>query len=261
MRTVIPYKPMTKLGIVLTLISLGVTAEVLVRVDLIDGRFFPPPSAVLKNIFFLLVWDPDFQQHMGASTRRFLMGTGVAFAVSMIALLVTITTPFARGLMNGLVAVLYPLPKSALLPFFFLLFGLTGAAHVALIGLGVATLLLTSLDAGLLRLEQAGYLGLARSLRISQTDYVFKVVLPGLVPELLHGLKLGMSHGLVLLMVTEMIATRFGLGVFMWTSWDQFKITDLYSVFYLLSLAGFSLFTVFGALAEAAGASQRGLSA
>lgn len=237
----------------------GLALEVATRSHLLDTRFFPAPTDVLVNLGRLLFLSSDFQLHLEASLLRLTLGVLLACTTSFFVLIAAALNPVARQIMNGLTALLYPLPKSALLPFLFLLVGLTNFSHIMLIALGCATLILTSLDSGLTRLRQAGYLELARVLGLSPFQCLLKVILPGLVPEVLNGLKLGVSYSIVLLIVSEMMATRYGLGVIMWTSWDQFKIVDLYSIFYLLSFSGLLLFGFFGTLAEAAAEPQRGL--
>lgn len=241
------------------LFIIGLALEIATRFSFIDTRFFPAPSVVLENLGQLLFFSADFQLHLEASFFRLSLGVLLACVVSLFILIAAALSPIARQFMNGIAALLYPLPKSALLPFLFLLIGLSNLSHIVLIALGCATLLLTTLDAGLTRLRQAGYLELARILGLSPFQRLRKVILPGLVPEILNGLKLGVSYSLVLLIVSEMMATRYGLGVLMWTSWDQFKIIDLYSIFYLLSFSGLLLFEFFGTLAEAAAEPQRGL--
>ena len=244
---------------IVVLFIIGLALEVATRIHLIDTRFFPVPTVVLGNLSQLLFFNADFRLHLEASFLRLSLGVLLACATSILVLVAAALSPLARHFMNGFTALLYPLPKSALLPFLFLLVGLSNLSHIILIALGCATLLLTTLDAGLTRLRQAGYLELARVLGLSKRQLLAKVVLPGLVPEILNGLKLGVSYSIVLLIVSEMMATRYGLGVMMWTSWDQFKIVDLYSVFYLLSFSGLLLFGFFGFWAEVAAEPQRGL--
>lgn len=241
------------------LFMIGLALEVATRGHIIDTRFFPVPTVVLGNLSQLLFFNADFRLHLEASFLRLSLGVLLACGTSLFVLIAAALSPLARQFMNGFTALLYPLPKSALLPFLFLLVGLSNLSHIILIALGCATLLLTTLDSGLTRLRQAGYLELARVLGLSRRQLLVKVVLPGLVPEVLNGLKLGVSYSIVLLIVSEMMATRYGLGVMMWTSWDQFKIVDLYSVFYLLSFSGLLLFGLFGFLAEVAAEPQRGL--
>lgn len=241
------------------LFLIGLALEVATRFHFVDTRFFPAPTVVLKNLGQLFLFNADFRLHLEASFFRLSLGVLLACATSLLVLIASALSPTARQFMNGITALLYPLPKSALLPFLFLLIGLNNLSHIVLIALGCATLLLTTLDAGLTRLRQAGYLELARVLGLSRRQLLSKVVLPGLVPEVLNGLKLGVSYSIVLLIVSEMMATRYGLGVLMWTSWDQFKIVDLYSVFYLLSGSGLLLFGLFSFLAEVSAEPQRGL--
>lgn len=247
------------LGFLLVLLLL---LEIGARLGGLDARFFPPPSSVIPRMLELFM-DRDigasgsFHAHLIASASRF--GIAMVFSIA-ISLFLTIAAGLGskfRILMSALIGFLYPLPKSALFPLFLIVFGLGGGAHIAMITLGAVALMLATGLAGLQRLEATGYMELARILKLEPRTVVRKILLPGLLPEFMHGLKLGASYGLVLLIVSEMLVTRFGLGVFLWSAWDQFKILDLYAVMYLISGLGFLIFGIFDMLGEKFADSQR----
>jgi ABC-type nitrate/sulfonate/bicarbonate transport system permease component len=83
------------------------------------------------------------------------------------------------------------------------------------------------------------------------------VTLPGLVPDFVQGLKLGSSYALVLMVVTEMMMTRQGLGVMLWAAWDNFRIVELYSILYLICFLGVGIFVMMETLGEWAMEFQR----
>lgn len=248
-------------GLVL-LVAILLVMELASRFGALDPKFFPPPSSVMSRVIELLK-DQDvgasgsFHEHLIASASKF----GAAIVVSVvISLILTIAAGLSRTfrtVVSGIIGFLYPLPKSAVFPFLLIVFGIGGGAHVALIALGAIALMLATAVAGLQRLEAAGYMEIVRILKLKPSAIVRKVLLPGLLPEFMHGLKLGASYGLVLLIVSEMLVTRFGLGVFLWSAWDQFKVLDLYAVLYLISGLGFVIFGVFDALGEKFADSQR----
>ena len=237
------------------LLALLIFLEIGARLGGWDARFFPTPSSVLGRMFELFMErdagaSGSFHEHLMASASRFGIALGLSITMSVILTIGAGLSSRFRVLMSALIGFLYPLPKSALFPLFLIVFGLSGGAHVAMIALGAVALMLATGLAGLQRLEAAGYMELVRILKIKPLTIVRKVLLPGLLPEFMHGFKLGASYGLVLLIVSEMLVTRFGLGVFLWSAWDQFKVLDLYAVIYLISGLGFLIFGVFDALGE-----------
>ncbi len=236
--------------------------EVASRFGALDPRFFPPPSAVIGRVGELLLnrdvgASGDFHQHLAASATKFGVALLIAAMASLVLTVIAGLNKTFRTLVSGVIGFLYPLPKSAVFPFLLLVFGIGGGAHIALIAMGAVALMLATAVAGLQRLEAAGYMEIVRILQLKTGAVVRKVLLPGLLPEFMHGIKLGASYGLFLLIVSEMLVTRFGLGVFLWAAWDQFKVLDLYAVLYLISGLGFVIFGVFDALGEKFADSQR----
>ncbi len=233
-------------------------AEVGVRFLGWDSRFFPAPSTILARLT-LMLQEPSFREHVLASGIRWSLGLCIAMLLSVALVVLASLWSGARSFLNALVGLLTPLPKSAVFPMFLLLFGIEGAGHVALITMGASSLILATLLAGLVRLEAVGYLPLARALSLNRWRTLVRVILPGLVPDFIQGLKLGSNYALVLVVVSEMMMTRKGLGVVLWASWDNFRIVDLYAVLYLICLIGMATFVVFEHLNEWAMDYQKGV--
>jgi ABC-type nitrate/sulfonate/bicarbonate transport system permease component len=229
---------------------------------LLDPRYFPRPSTALSRLFSLAINNEvtnsgTFYEHLLASCMRFAAGVSIASAVSFLLVMGSGISVTAKNMSSAVIGFLYPLPKSAVFPLLLLVFGINNGAHIALIVLGSVAMMLATSLAGLQRLEAAGYLELARAMKLNRRMTIRKVLIPGLLPEFMHSLKLGLSYGLVLLLVGEMIVTRQGVGVLLWAAWDQFNFVDLFAVFYLISLTGFMIFGLFDWLGEKFSASQR----
>ena len=237
-------------------------AETLGRMGVIDARYFPFPSNAIRRMVQLVATNEDsssglFREHLAASAWRFSNGVILSLAISLVLTMASGFSEISKRLSSAIIGFLYPLPKSAVFPLLLLVFGLNDGAHIALITMGSVAIMLATTLAGLQRLEAAGYMEVARILKIRPWITVTKILLPGLLPEFTHGIKLGASYALVLLLVGEMIVTRQGVGVFLWAAWDQFNILDLYAMFYLVSLIGFLLFGIFDYLGERFSDSQR----
>lgn len=238
------------------------TAEALGRLGQFDTRFFPLPSQALLRLAQLIANNEDsssglFREHLTASAWRFSNGVAISIVITLFLTVLSGTSETVQRLSSAIIGFIYPLPKSAVFPFLLLLFGVKDGAHIALIAMGAVAVMLATTLAGLQRLEASGYLEIARVLKIDPWVRIRKILLPGLLPEFMHGIKLGASYALVLLLVGEMIVTRQGVGVFLWAAWDQFNMIDLYAIFYLISATGFVLFGMFDYLGERFSDSQR----
>ena len=244
------------------LVAILVATEIACVVGLLDPHFFPRPSTVISRLFQLfseneITFSGRFLEHVWASTERLLLALAGASIMTLILSIRAGLNEHIRRFLGAIIGFLYPLPKSAVLPLMLLVFGIDGTAQIVLTMIGAVTFMLATIFAGLNRLEASGYLEISRILHLRTKTKVLRVLLPGLLPEFMHGFKLGASYAIVILIVSEMIATRLGVGVLLWASWDQFKILDLYAMLYLICGTGFLIFDLFDFLGEHFVDSQR----
>jgi NitT/TauT family transport system permease protein len=56
-----------------------------------------------------------------------------------------------------------------------------------------------------------------------------KVILPGALPNIFTGLRLGMGMALILVFITEIEATKAGLGFLLWESFQLMETKDVFA--------------------------------
>lgn len=217
--------------------------EISARAHWVDTRFFPGPVTILLG-----GWDAFFVPgaklpgHTLASLGRLGLGVLIAAPAATLLGLAMGLHGGIRGFFAPLVAVLYPVPKLAVYPLLLILFGLGAASKVAIIAFGVFFLVLLQVLHGVDRLRGLGYFDLARVYRIPWWRTTFQIAFLGIRPELLEGLKTGFGYGLVMMVAGEFTLAQTGIGVFMWTGWDQYRILDVYIGLFLVSLLGLAAF-------------------
>src|SRR5438128_9707652 len=128
---------------------------------------------------------------------------------------------------DPLVAATYPIPKSALFPLFILWFGLGETSKVMTIMIGVVFLVLINTVTGVKAIDPV-LLKAARDLGANQRQIFTKVVIPGALPNIFTGLRLGAGMALILVFITEIEATKAGLGFLLW---EAFQLLDTKQVF------------------------------
>ena len=110
-----------------------------------------------------------------------------------------------------LVRMLYPLPKSALIPMMALWLGFGDASKIVLIFLGCTLPVAISAYNGARGVDRT-LVWSARALGASRTRTLFDVVMPGALPELMSGIRIALATSFILLVSSEFIAARKGLG-------------------------------------------------
>jgi NitT/TauT family transport system permease protein len=142
----------------------------------------------------------------------------------------------------------YPIPKLAIMPLILLIFGLGESSKVFTIGIGVFYLVVINSMAGVLHIEKI-YLDVAKNFGASRKDFYLTVALPGALPMIFTGLKLGMGMALILVVAAEMSAAKAGVGWMIWRAYDMFAIEQMFVALMVLSVLGY-LFSILLDIAE-----------
>lgn len=128
---------------------------------------------------------------------------------------------------------LYSLPKITLYPVILLIFGLSvpgkvtfGAIH------GVLPVALLTMAA--IRNIPPVYLKSARTLHLSHWQIVTKVMLPATLPEVVAGLRIGLTVTLLGVLLAEMFASEHGLGFLIVNAMALLQTKEMISVVIVL---------------------------
>ncbi len=65
--------------------------------------------------------------------------------------------------------------------------------------------------------------------------------MPGALPVIMTGFKLGIGIGLILIAIAEMIGAKSGLGYMIWTAWETFSVEQMYVGLFTIAIIGFVL--------------------
>ena len=114
-------------------------------------------------------------------------------------------------LLGPLVELFYPLPKSALIPITVFWLGFGDGSKILLIFLGCMLPVAVGAYNGARSSEQV-LLWSARSMGAGRLRVLWDVVVPSALPELLNGIRTALALSFVLLVLSELISSRKGLG-------------------------------------------------
>jgi NitT/TauT family transport system permease protein len=204
--------------------------EALVRLGALDSRFFPAPSSIVGT-FYALTFPPTSQpgllEHIVTSLGRagvgFLLGAIPALAIGA----VMGSVPLVRAAMQPIVGALYPVPKVAILPLVMLLFGLGEQSKWVIIAIGVFFQVLIATAAGVANIERI-YFDVGRSFGANRLQMYLTIAIPGALPLIFAGIRLGWGVALLLLVTAEMVASKQGVGFLIWQSWQTFAVEEMY---------------------------------
>ena len=215
--------------------------ELAVRVGLADARFFPPPSRIFSTLV-TLTQSGELWKNTWASLQRLFWG---ALIGGIPALLLGISMGIYRPLraaIEPLVAATYPVPKSAILPLILLIFGLGEASKIAMVAIGVFYPVLINAVAGVLQISRI-YLDVGKNFGASRWRVLTTIALPGALPLIMTGLKLGIGMGLILIAIAEMVGAKSGLGYMIWNAWEILSVETMYVGLLVIAVLGY-IFTL-----------------
>ena len=220
------------------LLLLAVAWEAVTRVGLVPISALPPLDSVAAA-WFELAASGDLWSNGVASMSRGAAGLALAIGVgSLVGVLMAWYVPI-RIAVNPIVQFFYPMPKSALIPVMVLWLGFGDASKIVTIFIGCLLPITLSAFNGARGTEQV-LIWSARSMGASRWRVLWEVVFPSALPELLSGIRTALALSFVLLVASELIVARRGLGYMIGWLGDGGAYDAMFAVVLTVALLGFA---------------------
>lgn len=203
----------------------------------IDTRFFPSPSAIFAQAGDMIA-SGELWTDFSISLQRIAVGYFIgAVPGILVGLAMGLFSPI-RALIQPIVDATFPIPKIAVLPLFIMVFGLGEQSKYAIIATAVIYLVLINTVAGVRNIDKI-YLDVGKNFGASKWMMFMDIALPGALPLIVAGLKLGMGVALLVIVSAEFVGARSGIGYLIWTSWQVFQVEKMYVGLLVSALLGF----------------------
>ena len=219
------------------LVLLALAWEASARSGLVSTLALPPLSAVVAAWIDLLR-DGELISNGAASLWR--AGAGLFLAIGIGATLGIFMAWWrpVNVVLSPLVEMFYPMPKSALIPVTVLWLGFGNGSKILLILLGCMLPVTIGAFNGARSSEQA-LVWSARSMGANRLRMVWDVVVPSAMPELLNGIRTALALSFILLVSSELIAAREGLGYLIGFLGASGTYDAMFAVVLTVALLGF----------------------
>jgi ABC-type nitrate/sulfonate/bicarbonate transport system permease component len=205
----------------------------------IDTRFFPAPSSILEKMVSLLR-SGELARHTITSLERLFWGVILGGVPALLLGIVMGLNRPVRALVEPLIAALYPIPKSSIVPLALLIFGLGEGSKVFMVAVGVFFPVIINATTGVLEINKV-YLEVGKNFEASRWNTFRTIAFPGALPVIMTGIRLGIGMGLVLIAVAEMIGAKSGLGFMIWNAWEIFSVEQMYVGLFVIALIGVAI--------------------
>lgn len=201
------------------------------------AAMFPPIHDIIVTGIDLILHDIEFRKSVVYSVSNVYIGTGIAFAGSVVIASGMSLSRHAESILWLPVDILRNISALALYPLFIVLFGLGRDAHIAIIVWNTwANVLLVTYKA-LLSVSpdvlEAAQLDGATNFQLFQYMKV-----PLVMPDVLLSVRVSFGLGWFAILVSEMLGGTTGLGYMIMTYSNAFDFPRMYATIIVTSLSG-----------------------
>jgi ABC-type nitrate/sulfonate/bicarbonate transport system permease component len=214
--------------------------------------FFPPPTQIAERAVELWLSGPPSRLFLGdgvfqdilPSLFRLLAGFSLAIACG-----ITLGTLIGRSrrisdYLDPSLQFLRAIPGPALVPVFILLLGTESTMRITLIAFGsVWPVLLNTIEGT--RTVEPVQLDTAAAFKLPRGALLWRIILPAAMPKIFAGMRISLALAVILMVVSELIASTNGIGYRIQNAQIVFLLTDMWCGIVLLAFIGYILNRVF----------------
>ncbi len=209
---------------------------------LLRSDYFPSPFSLALN-FKVLIEEGELMIHIGATFYRLSLSFLLASLPGIILGLLMGLSITVRLALEPFVNSLYAIPKIALLPLMMMALGIGEGSLIVTSAITAFFQISITTMAGVMSIDKV-LLEAARNYGATGWRLFLKVILPGTLPFIFTGLRLGLGLSLILVIAVELAAAKVGLGALIWISWQVLRIKHMYCT--LIVIGSIGLFVTHG---------------
>ncbi len=207
--------------------------------------FFPTPLDIARRAVDLWLSGPASRLFLSdgvfkdilPSLFRLLCGWAVAVLVGIPLGIVIGRSRVAADLVDPTLQFLRAVPGPALIPAFIILLGTETTMRITLIAFGsIWPVLLNSIEG--IRTVDPVQLQTAEVFRLPPRARLWRIMLPAATPKIFAGMRVALALAVILMVVSELVASTNGIGYRIQNAQIMFLLTDMWCGIVLLALIG-----------------------
>src|ERR687887_490092 len=200
-------------------------------------ELFLPGPLDIANAFSAYIARGSIWPDMWISGQELMYGFGLSIIIGLPLGMLMGWYKRLNEALDPFVTFFYSIPRVALTPLLIIWFGIGINSKIAVVFLGAIFAIIINTAAGVRNLDPA-LIKAARSFGASAAQLFRTVVLPGSVPFILTGLRLGLGHALSGVVVGELVAAQAGVGLMMATAGATFQTSKVFVGLVIVATAG-----------------------
>ncbi|WP_049560400.1 ABC transporter permease [Nonomuraea sp. SBT364] len=211
------------------------------RLGLVDARFLPPASEILRTLAGELT-TAGLWLALGETMRGWAVGLALASGLAVAAGVVIGVVPGLRAATSSTVEFLRPIPSVALVPLATLLFGPSLGSTLLLVVYASFWQVLIQVLYGVAAVDPVAH-DTARSYGLSAWSRVRHLVWPTSLPYVMTGLRLAAAVAFILAVTAELVIGSPGLGAEIQVAQSSGAVPTVYALIVVAGLIGIGVNT------------------
>ena len=229
--------PLGQIGLVAVLLLLW---QIGASSRMIDASTYGTPAGVASYLTDALFITGDLWVDLGWTIQAVLLAFALGSLVAIVLASVFARWPLLERLAEPMLTALNAMPRIALAPMFIIWFGLGIGSKVA-VGVSLTFFIMLSATIAGIRGVNSDHLVLARTLGATPMQIFRTITLPGAVPVVFSGLRLGLIYAMLGVVGSELIASRNGIGQKIAYMSSTFNVDAVMGIIMFLALIGYAI--------------------
>lgn len=213
---------------------------------IIPVLFLSAPSRVLGTTLAMLA-DGELLTHLRISALELAAGFALAVLLGIPLGILLGWYRWLNAALSPYLSFMFVVPRVAFLPLIIIWFGIGINSKIALVFLGAFFSILLSVLTGVRNLDP-DLVRSARSFGASDRQVLVTIALPGSVPYIMTGLRLGAGRALIGVVVAELYVASAGIGFLIGSSGMLLQTDRVYVGVLVIGVVGMAMFTVLARL-------------
>lgn len=179
----------------------------------VNPVMFSSPVEVIRTLWAALL-DGSLPRNLGTSVGRWLLGFSIGASLGLVAGALVGLSKFFERLLDPTAQMLRTVPIMGLVPLFIVWFGLGELPKVILIAFATFFQVYIQMFAGIRNIDRK-LIEVGRIYELSQAEMLRRIIVPGAMPSILQGIRLGLGIAWLALVIAELTGANSGVGYWM----------------------------------------------
>lgn len=201
-----------------------------------SGSLLIAPFSETVGAVITLSTDPRLWTAFAVSLQAMVIGFAISLVVGIPLGLGLGRFRLAEAYTNVYLNILLVIPMSMMIPLLIMSLGIGLASRVTLVVIAASIVIVINCRAGMRQVDPA-VVDMARSFGASELRLWRRILIPGALPAIMTGVRLGLSRSVEAMVLVELLMVAVGLGNLLLIFRGQFDAASLYAtVAYIVAL-------------------------